>query len=113
MRLTRKAHLGHHCSRAKVTAARKRNHTAQVVCRGRLSTALSMLFTGGCRALTGTCLSTRLLGGMIRLNPSNRLEGAAMVVERVLWVGCAALALSACDYKYVHSRHSTASETRT
>jgi hypothetical protein len=35
-----------------------------------------------------------------------------MVVERVLCVGCAALALSACDYKYVHSRTSAASETR-
>jgi hypothetical protein len=35
-----------------------------------------------------------------------------MVLERVLSVGCAALALSACDYRYTESRHSAASETR-
>ena len=35
-----------------------------------------------------------------------------MVVERVLWIGCAAFALTACEYRHVESRRSASSETR-
>jgi hypothetical protein len=44
---------------------------------------------------------------------SNRLRRrCSMVVERVLWVGCAAFALSACEYRHVESRGSVTNETR-
>jgi Putative auto-transporter adhesin, head GIN domain len=35
-----------------------------------------------------------------------------MVLERILWIGCAAFALSACDSRHVGSRRSTTTETR-
>lgn len=35
-----------------------------------------------------------------------------MVVERVLWVGCAVFALTACEHRHVESRRSASSETR-
>jgi hypothetical protein len=35
-----------------------------------------------------------------------------MVLERVLWMGCAALTLSACGYKYVETPRSLSSQTR-